>query len=167
MSKFSDVIPGTGLVRPASTQAPTAVAFRQPTTTPVAPTAPPQTSSAAPSVVIVPGSSGPVAPAPKNEEPPAKPPVKAGMPTKKILIGAGLLILAINIFGGLIIGMAQHGLSFDVAARTYITLTVGDGLVAQVPSLLLSIATAVIVTRSSGGQDLSEQLRQQIGRAHV
>ena len=76
---------------------------------------------------------------------------------------AGLLILAINIFGGLIIGMAQHGLSFDVAARTYITLTVGDGLVAQVPSLLLSIATAVIVTRSSGGQDLSEQLRQQVG----
>ena len=76
---------------------------------------------------------------------------------------AGLLILAINIFGGLIIGMAQHGLSFDVAAQTYITLTVGDGLVAQVPSLLLSIATAVIVTRSSGGQDLSDQLRQQVG----
>ena len=76
---------------------------------------------------------------------------------------AGLLILAINIFGGLIIGMAQHGLSFDVAAQTYITLTVGDGLVAQVPSLLLSIATAVIVTRSSGGQDLSQQLRQQVG----
>ncbi len=76
---------------------------------------------------------------------------------------AGLLILAINIFGGLIIGMAQHGLSFDVAAQTYITLTIGDGLVAQVPSLLLSIATAVIVTRSSGGQDLSDQLRQQVG----
>ncbi len=76
---------------------------------------------------------------------------------------AGLLILAINIFGGLIIGMAQHGLSFDNAAHTYITLTVGDGLVAQVPSLLLSIATAVIVTRSSGGQDLSDQLRQQVG----
>jgi flagellar biosynthesis protein FlhA len=76
---------------------------------------------------------------------------------------AGLLILAINIFGGLIIGMAQHGLTFDAAARTYITLSVGDGLVAQVPSLLLSIATAVIVTRSSGGQDLSQQLMRQVG----
>ena len=76
---------------------------------------------------------------------------------------AGLLILAINIFGGLIIGMAQHGLNFDAAARTYITLSVGDGLVAQVPSLLLSIATAVIVTRSSGGQDLSQQLMRQVG----
>ena len=76
---------------------------------------------------------------------------------------AGLLILAINIFGGLIIGMAQHGLSFDAAARTYVTLSVGDGLVAQVPSLLLSIATAVIVTRSSGGQDLSQQLMRQVG----
>ena len=76
---------------------------------------------------------------------------------------AGLLILAINIFGGLIIGMAQHGLNFDAAARTYVTLSVGDGLVAQVPSLLLSIATAVIVTRSSGGQDLSQQLMRQVG----
>ena len=76
---------------------------------------------------------------------------------------AGLLILAINIFGGLIIGMAQHGLTFDAAARTYITLSVGDGLVAQVPSLLLSIATAVIVTRSSDGQDLSQQLMRQVG----
>ena len=76
---------------------------------------------------------------------------------------AGLLIVGINIFGGLIIGMAQHGLSFSAAAKTYLTLTIGDGLVAQIPALLLSIATAVIVTRDSGGNDLTDQLLRQIG----
>ncbi len=76
---------------------------------------------------------------------------------------AGLLIVGINIFGGLIIGMAQHGLSFSGAAKTYLTLTIGDGLVAQIPALLLSIATAVIVTRDSGGNDLTDQLLRQIG----
>ncbi len=76
---------------------------------------------------------------------------------------AGLLIVGINIFGGLIIGMAQHGLSFSAAAKTYLTLTIGDGLVAQIPALLLSIATAVIVTRDSGGNDLTDQLLRQVG----
>ena len=76
---------------------------------------------------------------------------------------AGVLILAVNIIGGLIIGMVQHGLPANEAASTYVTLTVGDGLVAQIPSLLLSIATAVIVTRESGESDLSNTLSRQIG----
>ena len=62
---------------------------------------------------------------------------------------AGILILAINIIGGLIIGMAQHSLSLQSAAESYILLSIGDGLVAQIPSLLLAIATAIIVTRVS------------------
>ncbi len=76
---------------------------------------------------------------------------------------AGVLILGVNIIGGLIIGMVQHGLSFSDAASTYITLTIGDGLVAQIPSLLLSIATAVIVTRESSGSDLTQTLMRQVG----
>ncbi|MBW8618812.1 MAG: flagellar biosynthesis protein FlhA [Hyphomicrobiales bacterium] len=76
---------------------------------------------------------------------------------------AGILILLVNIIGGLIIGLLQHGLSASEAASTYVTLTIGDGLVAQIPSLLLSIATAVIVTRESGESDLSKTLSRQIG----
>ena len=60
---------------------------------------------------------------------------------------AGILILLINIIGGLIIGIAQHDLPVSTAAENYIILSVGDGLVAQIPSLLLAIATAIIVTR--------------------
>ncbi len=80
---------------------------------------------------------------------------------------AGLMIVGINIFGGLIIGVAQHGLSFSKAAQTYLTLSIGDGLVAQIPSLLLSIATAVIVTRDSASNDLTEQLIRQIGNSRA
>jgi flagellar biosynthesis protein FlhA len=76
---------------------------------------------------------------------------------------AGVMILVVNIIGGLIIGMVQHGLPASEAASTYVTLTIGDGLVAQIPSLLLSIATAVIVTRESGESDLSKTLMRQIG----
>lgn len=76
---------------------------------------------------------------------------------------AGLLILVINIIGGLIIGIAQHNLAFSDAAQTYILLSIGDGLVAQVPSLLLSIATAIIVTRVSSNHIMSEQIGEQIG----
>ena len=76
---------------------------------------------------------------------------------------AGIMILAINIIGGLIIGMLQHKLPLADAAAIYITLTIGDGLVAQIPSLLLSIATAIIVTRESGGNDLAELLMKQVG----
>ena len=75
---------------------------------------------------------------------------------------AGLLILFINILGGLAIGVGQHGLSFGEAATNYTLLTIGDGLVAQIPSLLLSIGTAVIVTRVSSEEDMGEQISIQL-----
>ncbi len=79
---------------------------------------------------------------------------------------AGLLILIINIVGGIIIGMVQYDLSFSECARIYALLTIGDGLVAQIPSLLLSVAAAIIVTRQNnsdqemGKQVVSELLAQ-------
>ncbi len=77
---------------------------------------------------------------------------------------AGILILIINIIGGLIIGSVQHDLSLDESAEKYILLTVGDGLVAQIPSLLLALATATIVTRiGSDEHDLSGQISNQMG----
>lgn len=77
---------------------------------------------------------------------------------------AGILILVINIVGGLSIGMAQHDLDLADATRIYVLLTIGDGLVAQVPSLLLSTAAAMIVTRSSNNsQDMGGQVRTQLG----
>jgi flagellar biosynthesis protein FlhA len=76
---------------------------------------------------------------------------------------AGLLILAINIIGGLIVGMMFHDLTLAKAAKLYITLAIGDGLVAQIPSLLLSLATAIIVTRDSSAHSLSDRLMQQLG----
>ncbi|MHA6205515.1 flagellar biosynthesis protein FlhA [Dyella soli] len=75
---------------------------------------------------------------------------------------AGILILLINIVGGFFVGVMQHGLSASDAAKTYTLLTIGDGLVAQVPSLMLSIATAVIVTRVSKSQDMGKQLIGQV-----
>ena len=75
---------------------------------------------------------------------------------------AGILILAINIIGGLIIGITQHDLAFEEAAETYILLSIGDGLVAQIPSLLLAIATAIIVTRVPSTQDMAEHIGKQI-----
>lgn len=75
---------------------------------------------------------------------------------------AGLLIVFINIIGGLVIGPAQHSLSVAEAARSYTLLTIGDGLAAQVPSLLLSTATAVIVTRVSSNQNMGEQVFGQL-----
>ncbi|MBT7307547.1 MAG: flagellar biosynthesis protein FlhA [Gammaproteobacteria bacterium] len=71
---------------------------------------------------------------------------------------AGILILFINIVGGFIIGMAQHDLSAAQAAENYIILTVGDGLVAQIPALVLSTATAIVVTRVSDSTDLGAQI---------
>jgi flagellar biosynthesis protein FlhA len=78
---------------------------------------------------------------------------------------AGLLILFVNIFGGLILGVVSHDLSLGEAAQTYITLAIGDALVAQVPALLLSIAAAAIVTRVSSPLDLSGQIGSQFGLA--
>src|SRR6056297_2179306 len=76
---------------------------------------------------------------------------------------AGILILLANILGGIVIGTSQHGLSFGAAAETYVLLSIGDGLVAQIPSLLLSIATAVIVTRVASTQDMAGHIGSQIG----
>ena len=76
---------------------------------------------------------------------------------------AGILILSINIVGGLIIGIAQHDLSVENAASSYILLSIGDGLVAQIPSLLLAIATAIIVTRVSTTQDMAAHIGEQVG----
>ncbi|ANB02801.1 MAG: flagellar biosynthesis protein FlhA [Chromatiaceae bacterium] len=75
---------------------------------------------------------------------------------------AGILILFINIIGGLVIGTLQHGMSVGDAATNYILLTIGDGLVAQIPSLLLSSATAIIVTRVSTSQDMGQQVLSQL-----
>jgi flagellar biosynthesis protein FlhA len=75
---------------------------------------------------------------------------------------AGLLILIINMIGGLIIGIAQHDLPVAEAGRIYTLLTIGDGLVAQIPSLLLSLATAIIVTRVTTSESISEQASVQL-----
>ncbi len=75
---------------------------------------------------------------------------------------AGLLILVINILGGLTIGIAQHDLSFAEAGRIYVLLTIGDGLVAQIPSLLLSLATAIIVTRVTTSESVTGQAKTQL-----
>lgn len=77
---------------------------------------------------------------------------------------AGLLILFVNIVGGLILGVLSHGLSLADAGRIYITLAIGDALVAQIPALLLSIAAAAIVTRVSSPFDLSGQIGSQFGQ---
>ncbi len=79
---------------------------------------------------------------------------------------AGILILVINIIGGLVIGITQHDLKLEESAEKYILLTVGDGLVAQIPSLLLAMATATIVTRiGSEDKDLAGQISSQMGMA--
>jgi flagellar biosynthesis protein FlhA len=75
---------------------------------------------------------------------------------------AGLLILIINLVGGLAIGVLQHDLSLSEAGRIYTLLTIGDGLVAQIPSLFLSLATAIIVTRVTTSESMTEQATTQL-----
>ena len=75
---------------------------------------------------------------------------------------ASILILVINIVGGLIVGLSQHNLSIGDAAEVYVLLSVGDGLVAQIPSLLLAVSTAIIVTRVSSKHDMAENIGRQI-----
>src|SRR4249920_1042480 len=75
---------------------------------------------------------------------------------------AGIVIMLVNIIGGLIIGMLQHGLDIAQAAQNYTLLTIGDGLVAQVPALVVSTAAGILVTRVSADQDLSQQLLDQL-----
>lgn len=75
---------------------------------------------------------------------------------------AGILILFINIIGGFSVGVLQHDLSAAEAGHNYVLLTIGDGLVAQIPSLLLSTAAAIIVTRVSGTQDMGNEVVSQL-----
>jgi flagellar biosynthesis protein FlhA len=75
---------------------------------------------------------------------------------------AGIMILLINMVGGLAIGTMAHGMGISAAAHTYTLLTIGDGLVAQLPALLLSTAVAIIVTRMSRSQDMGRELRRQL-----
>lgn len=75
---------------------------------------------------------------------------------------AGLLILFINLIGGVSIAAIQHGMSISAAFHTFSMLTIGDGLVAQIPSLLLSVAAAIMVTRVNGSQDIGQQTVSQL-----
>ncbi|MDR3426247.1 MULTISPECIES: flagellar biosynthesis protein FlhA [Silvimonas] len=75
---------------------------------------------------------------------------------------AGILIMVINIVGGLIVGMVQHDMAFADAGRTYTLLTIGDGLVAQIPSLIISVAAGIVVSRVGTDADLSQQLLGQL-----
>ncbi|WP_430765521.1 flagellar biosynthesis protein FlhA [Roseateles paludis] len=75
---------------------------------------------------------------------------------------AGMLILAINIVGGFIIGVAQHGLSASQAADSYILLAVGDALVAQIPALLISVSAAMVVSRVGSDKDVGSQIGRQV-----
>ena len=77
---------------------------------------------------------------------------------------AGILILFINIIGGFVIGVAQHGLSVGEAASSYILLAVGDALVAQIPALLISVAAAMVVSRVGKEKDVGEQIVGQMFR---
>jgi flagellar biosynthesis protein FlhA len=75
---------------------------------------------------------------------------------------AGILVTVINIVGGLIVGMVQHDMAFDAAVKNYTLLAIGDGLVAQIPSLLISVAAGVIVSRVASEQDIGAQLVAQL-----
>ncbi|RKR06075.1 flagellar biosynthesis protein FlhA [Kushneria sinocarnis] len=75
---------------------------------------------------------------------------------------AGILIMVINIIGGLIVGVAQHGMDAGTAAHTYTLLTIGDGLVAQIPALVISTAAGVTVSRVNTEQDVGQQLLGQL-----
>ena len=77
---------------------------------------------------------------------------------------AAMIILVVNMVGGLLVGMLQDGLPFADALRTFTLLTVGDGLAAQIPSLAISIAAGLVVTRVSTGEDIGEQVKQQLRR---
>jgi flagellar biosynthesis protein FlhA len=75
---------------------------------------------------------------------------------------AGILVTVINIFGGLIVGMVQHDLAFDMALKNYTLLAIGDGLVAQIPSLIISTAAGVVVSRVASEQDIGGQMVNQL-----
>jgi flagellar biosynthesis protein FlhA len=75
---------------------------------------------------------------------------------------AGILVIVINILGGLIVGMLQHDLNFSDAVKNYTLLAIGDGLVAQIPSLVISVAAGIVVSRVANNQDIGTQLTKQL-----
>jgi|694.fasta_scaffold01230_14 flagellar biosynthesis protein FlhA len=75
---------------------------------------------------------------------------------------AGIVIILVNTFGGFVVGMMMKGMSWQQVVQVYVTLTVGDGLVTQIPALLVSVAAGIIVTRSSNKENLAESLRKQL-----
>lgn len=75
---------------------------------------------------------------------------------------AGIIIMLINIVGGLIIGVMQHGMSWVQSLQTYTLLTIGDGIVTQVPALVIAVGTGIIVTRSASDSNLSSEVMRQI-----
>ncbi|WP_300451218.1 flagellar biosynthesis protein FlhA [Accumulibacter sp.] len=75
---------------------------------------------------------------------------------------AGILIMLINVLGGLVVGVLQHNLDIGTAARTYTLLAIGDGLVAQIPALIISIAAGLVVTRVGDAEDVSQQFTSQL-----
>ncbi len=77
---------------------------------------------------------------------------------------AAMIILVVNMLGGLIIGTLQYGLPLGDAARTYTLLTVGDGLAAQIPSLTISVAAGLVVTRVATGEDIGAQIKSQLSK---
>ncbi len=77
---------------------------------------------------------------------------------------AAMIILVVNMLGGLIIGTMQYGLPIADAARTYTLLTVGDGLAAQIPSLTISVAAGLVVTRVATGEDIGAQIKSQLSK---
>ena len=79
-------------------------------------------------------------------------------------VKVGIIITIINIIGGFIIGMAMRGETFEVALKTYTLLSIGDGLVAQIPSLLITTATGIIVTRAVSDENLGDDLAKQLGQ---
>ena len=79
---------------------------------------------------------------------------------------AGLLILFINLIGGVLVGILQHNMTFADAGKVYALLTIGDGLVAQLPSLLLSTAAAIMVTRASGSEEMGKLVGRQMFTSH-
>ncbi len=79
---------------------------------------------------------------------------------------AGLLILFINLIGGMLVGILQHNMTFSDAGKVYALLTIGDGLVAQLPSLLLSTAAAIMVTRASGSEEMGKLVGRQMFTSH-
>lgn len=75
---------------------------------------------------------------------------------------AGIIITLINVFGGLMIGIFQKGLDLQTAAKTYTMLTIGDGLVTQIPALIISVAAGIVVTRNSGSQNMGQEMAGQL-----